>query len=358
MTETPNPNKLAGYQSLINNFDGEIFANVQYFFTNLEDTGRIAQWNNQELLAVFKSKLKGLALKYFIEDPELLNEKDFQKVKTRFSKYFETKTSLSLRQQQFSNCSQNPGESVRSFAIRVSNLTVSYFGIENSSQPGAKVIVDQTKLAKFLEGLQPSLKRIALTRNPSSFEDAVENAVLDELNSQFATDIGIVSNCKTETSNNLERKMTEFLDKQAEASNHLIQTLADQVHKLSLQSTLPPYNNTPINSRNWYRTPAETYPRCIHCGRTNHYSSQCYLQQNQGSLAHTTTNRVLRGRAIRPFRPNTNNNNRSPRNRNVSFHEQPRESSYQSYSARGFRNNDNTTTNPKQRTPLNSNGGR
>lgn len=156
--EPPNPNKIAGYQSLVNNFDGDVFSNVSYFFTNLEEVGKIAQWNDSELIAVLKSKLKGPALEYFINDPELTSEKSFATIKTKLNTYFDKITTLSHRQQQFFNCKQIPGETIRSYSSRVSNLTINYFGLDNATKNDEKQIVDQTKLAKFLEGLLPQFK--------------------------------------------------------------------------------------------------------------------------------------------------------------------------------------------------------
>lgn len=76
MSDTPN--KIAGYQNLVNNFDGDWFANVQFFIENIESIGAIAQWEDAELIAVFKSKLRGPALQFYIDDPQLNQEKVFK----------------------------------------------------------------------------------------------------------------------------------------------------------------------------------------------------------------------------------------------------------------------------------------
>lgn len=271
----PNPNKIAGYQNLVNIFDGEIFCNINYFLNNIQEIGEIATWNDAELLAVFKSKLKGPALQFFIDDPELTNEKKFDTVKTKFKKYFENKTTLSHRQQQFSNCKQNPGESVRSYSTRVSNLTINYFGIQNASKTDASPIVDQTKLAKFLEGLHPPLKRLALTRNPTSFEEAVENALLDEINSQF-TNIESIHNVSVDREKGmseqlLDSKLSEVLNKQMEISNQMIGALTSQINRLSTQIVPNMENTKNFRHRNY----SQRQP-CVHCGKKNHFSSQCF----------------------------------------------------------------------------------
>lgn len=264
----PNPNKIAGYQTLVPNFDGEIFSNVTYFLKTLEDIAQIAKWEDPELIAVFKSKLKGPALQFFIADPELTTQTNFSSIKDKFQNYFSPKTTLSHRQQMFSNCKQFPGESVRSFASRVSNLTITYFGQENAQKVDAAPIVSQTKLAKFLEGLNAPLRGLALSRHPSSFEDAVEKSILDELNAQMTDSMAAVNvaHCQTYKKNeeNIENKLTDLLQKQAERSNQLFETLSKKITSLELN-----------NRKN------ASGPRpCTHCGRTNHSSERCYSLRN------------------------------------------------------------------------------
>ncbi|XP_054713528.1 uncharacterized protein LOC129222989 [Uloborus diversus] len=325
----PNPNKIAGYQNLVTIFDGEIFTNVEYFVKNLEDIGKIARWNDSELIAVLKSKLKGPALQFFMNDPELINEELFSNIKEKFIKFFENRTTLSHRQQQFSNCRQNPGESVRNFSSRVSNLTVNYFGLQNSSKEDAGPIVNQTKLAKFLEGLQTPLKRLALNRNPSTFEEAVENALLDEINMQFTDGTGNCNNCAIEPQSAIQNKLTEILDKQAEISNHMISTLTNHIQKMSIQEQSPPprYPSPRNHQRNYLR-----HQSCIHCGRDNHPSRSCWFQPNQ---TYSNNYRYNRSRVRGANRGARNIANRSYENSHQPF-ELERENFSPSYQARSF----------------------
>lgn len=342
MTEAPNPNKIAGYQNLVNIFDGELFSNIHYFINNLEEVGALSQWNDAEHIAVLRSKLKGPALQFFIDDPVLLKEKNFQNIKTHLIKIFENKTTLSHRQQQFSNCRQNPGESVRSYSTRVSNLTTNYFGVENASKKDAGPIVDQTKLAKFLEGLQPTIKRLVLTRNPASFDEAVELALLDELNSELTNNSDAPSNISPDTPhpiNSLENKLTEFLTKQAEVTNQVIGALAENLQKINIHETRPRQNR---------RQSPNQWQSCTLCGRTNHHVSQCFFRNT---------------------RPNRNPQfyNRTPHLRNFSNSSRALPPAERSYSrlpqppylpAIDFPTQDRSNTAPRQIRPLNYRGGR
>lgn len=78
----------------------------------------------------------------------------------------------------FLTVKQAPEESFLSFATKVANLIVKYFGAGNIFITDVEPIVDQTKLAKFLEGLQSSLKNLAITRNPKTFDEGYERAQL------------------------------------------------------------------------------------------------------------------------------------------------------------------------------------
>lgn len=233
-------NKIAGYQNLINNFDGDLFSNVKYFFENIESIGTLAEWKDPELIVVLKSKLRGLALQFFIDDPELNQEKEFKNIKEKFLKYFDQKTTLSQRQMLFSNCRQAPGESVRSFATKVANLTAKYFGAGNISKPDVVPIVDQTKLAKFLEGLQPSLKNLAMNRNHKTFDEAVEQAQLDEINAQFsASEVVPINNFNSTPQVNIEDKLNNIISKQTEMTERLVNSLSEQIQNLRFQHPPP-----------------------------------------------------------------------------------------------------------------------
>lgn len=310
MTETaaPSANKIAGYQSLVGIFDGELFSNVEYFFANLEETGKIAQWNDAEIVAVLKSKLKGPALQFFINDPELLQETDFKKIKEKLTQFYSQKTTLSHRQQLFSNCRQNPGESVRSFSTRVSNLTINYFGLENSSKSEVAPIINQTKLAKFLEGLSPALKKLALTRNPNTFEEAVNQATLDELNSQHMTENETVNACTAKPSaQGVNTQLSEILASQAELSKQVIGALAQQ-SSLHNSNFLSPQNHNAQQAS--YDNQELSFPRyetsCNFCGS---YYQNHICPANRGHSMQRYNRRANRNYQprYRPPRQNANN---------------------------------------------------
>lgn len=320
MSETPN--KIAGYQNLVNNFDGDLFSNVTFFINNIESIGTLAQWDDAELIVVFKSKLRGPALQFFIDDPELNQEKVFKNVKEKFLKYFDQKTTLSQRQQLFSNCRQAPGESVRSFATKVANLTAKYFGAGNISKPDVVPIVDQTKLAKFLEGLQPSLKNLAINRNPKSFDEAVEQAQLDEINSQFsASEIVPINTFNSTQQSNIEDKLNKIVENQTKMTERLVHSLSEQMQNLRVQYT-------PRAPRNFTFAPRHTQPsslHCVLCNRNNHLSHQCYSrnrnshfnqprirnpQQNARSTDYVG-NTPYQSRSFTPRQPQTTQYNRN-----------------------------------------------
>ncbi|KAG8173899.1 hypothetical protein JTE90_003078 [Oedothorax gibbosus] len=325
----PNPNKIAGYQTLVPNFDGEVFSNVAYFLKSLEDISTIAQWEDPEIIAVFKSKLKGPALQFFIADPELTIETAFSKIKEKFQNYFAPKSTLCHRQQMFSTCKQFPGESVRSFASRVSNLTITYFGQENAQKPDAAPIVNQTKLAKFLEGLNAPLRRLALSRHPSTFEDAIEKSILDELNCQMTDSLESVNAAHSQPrQTSIESELANIMQKQAEKSNKILETLTEQVKSLS-------------QIKNHHVTPAESArPRtCIHCGRSNHTSANCFSLRSVPACIHCGRSNHISANCF-SLRNNPNN----PRS-NYTTYRTPNE---RFTNTRSYRDNDRNCPNQNQ----------
>ena len=73
--------------------------------------------------------------------------------------------------------------------------------------------VDQTNLAKFLEVLSPSLKNLAVSCNPKTFNEAVESAQFEELNKQFAiTDVNPINNFPLKQPSSLDEKLDQFLE--------------------------------------------------------------------------------------------------------------------------------------------------
>ena len=275
-------------------------------------------------------------MQFFIEDSQLSQETDFKKIKEQFLKYFQLKTTLTQRQQLFSNCRQSPGESVRSFATKVSNLTAKYFGTQNISKADVAPILDQTKLAKFLEGLQPSLKNLAIHRNPTTFDQAVEQAQLDELNAQFTLSESAsapVNNFSLEPQTNLDIKLDKILEKQTEFSERLVNSLSEQIQNLQIQNSSA---NLPNQRYRRFNNPRSA---CIHCNCTNHRSFECYSLRNRDSYSHPHTSY-----------PSSHNTRRGrPTNDEIVY--QPR-------SVTPRDNQHPRNTHPKQKTPLNCRRGR
>jgi len=230
-TVTNSLNRIAGYQSLLPVFDGN--SNAEFFFKTLDEIANIGGLSPEEKLIVAKSKLRDNALEFLTNSVTLKNETNYDNFKKILIDYFTEKTSLASDQQQFSNCKQLPDESVKRFASRVNNSAHKFLGIQNTNSDEVKTLIDRTKLAKFLEGLKDAFKHNVLTKDPSSFEEAVRFAALKELNSNYlATNSANAVN----TSQSDTKFILDVLSSQNAQFKEAIQQLSRELKAMSRQS--------------------------------------------------------------------------------------------------------------------------
>lgn len=74
--------------------------------------------------------------------------------------------------------------------------------------------MEQTKLVKFLEGLQPSPKNLAVNVNPKIFDESIEQAQLDEFNSKLtASEVAPINNFSSTSHVKIEDKLIKVFDR-------------------------------------------------------------------------------------------------------------------------------------------------
>lgn len=263
-------NKIAGYQSLIPIFETSNFTDAEYFVNSIEEIGSIADWSDNEKIVVLKSKVRGNSLKLISSSVELKNCETFEDFKTKFLNLFKTKASIVENQKDFENCKQMLDETVRMFSNRVTNITHKFLQIENSTIPEVNKILDQTKLVKFLDGLNPAIKRNVISKNPLNFDKAVEIAELESLNAKLFQEDNQSINAirKTETDVKTQILIDNVLQNNS-ATQELIAALKESVDKLSLNKStteIPPPHPHPFQNVMF----------CQICGRSNHLTERCF----------------------------------------------------------------------------------
>lgn len=204
---------------------------------------------------------------------------------------------MTTRQQQFSNCRMEPGESVKLYAARISLVTRKFFNNPDLTIPSVKNLFEQSKFSKFLEGLLPEFKHPTLMKDPQTFQAALDFVELLEANilcfphqdqnsltSSITNSINSVANQNPNVNSNNEIK--SLLEAHTKQTRDSICTISNEVQKLK-ESTLNKVQNTSNVNQNYKRLPnnsgkfghTRSFPACHNCGRTNHATYSCFYKR-------------------------------------------------------------------------------
>lgn len=304
--------KLAGFQTVIPQFDNLSSITPKYFVDNVDNITKLSNCTKDEQLMIMKSRIRGDALTNVINSPDLNNETDYDEFKRKFLAFFDTQYSLSARQKQFSNCKMLPNEQVKTYAAKVGLATENFFNAPDLTNDSVKSIFEQTKLAKFIEGLLPAYKQSVILKDPKTFQSAVEFVQLLQSNEIAATDSHdqqTVNNITMKTNNN---DIKNILEAHALNTQEMINTLSKEVEQLKLQTqqNLPQtYNNFSFRpsqrrGRGGYSRYTQNrnimqrnIPTCRFCQKS-HFTSDCFNNPaNRGNFRGRSNNLRRTGRA-------------------------------------------------------------
>lgn len=274
--------KIAGFQTVIPQFDNLSSITPKFFVENLENITNLANCTKSEKLWIMRSRIRGDALTSLIHTPDLNNEKDFDEFKKKFLSFFDTQYSLSARQKQFANCKMLPNEQVKTYAAKVSLATENFFNNPDLTNAAIKTIFEQTKLAKFIEGLHPDYKQSVLLKDPKTFQSAVEFVQLLQSNVISANDSSIeqtVNNLSTNTNSN---DLKLILEAHAQNTQERINALSKEVESLKINA-----KQTPSRTENNQRRGSGRYiqnrsfsqrnnPTCRYCNVWTHSTFNCF----------------------------------------------------------------------------------
>lgn len=336
--------KLAGFQALIPQFDNMTAITPKFFIETLEETTNIANCSNEEKLLILRSRLRGEALTNVINSPDLNLEKDYEQFKSKFLAYFDTQFSLAARQRQFSNCKMLPRELVKVYAARVAVATQNFFNHPDLSNDGIKTIVEQTKLAKFIEGLSANYKHSVILKDPKNFDEAVNFVQMLQANelSSFDTD-------SDPTINNINKdvatdQIKALIEAHAFQTREMVNSLSKEIENLKLESQKskqydqhqqtaaeynmrPPYtkNSNYNNNYNYNRQSrnfnSRNLPPCNFCSKTSHVSNDCYYNpsnresyRGRGYHFQRNSRSAFRGRTPNSYRSRRYGNQQNSEN--------------------------------------------
>lgn len=276
----PTLSKLSAVHNLISIFDSESAVTPEYFVTSFDRLADSLKAGDPEKLLIMKTRIRGPALTHIIQSPEMANETSYKEFKTKFLNFFETKSSVALRSQQFSNCKMLPAEPIKLFAARVATATLKFLGKVNVKDDAIVSIIEQTKLSKFLEGVKPDIRKNLLTKDPKSFDEAVAFAELLELNDSMSQG----DNAESLNAINRQPNYSEMIERHAQQMHELVSSLSREFKefKLAQQNS----DREGLSDRNytqreqWNRTNGQMGNNmfCTRCLKTNHRNDQCFFR--------------------------------------------------------------------------------
>ncbi|KAL1476316.1 hypothetical protein MTO96_036597 [Rhipicephalus appendiculatus] len=158
---------------------------IRDFLNILEQVGRMGGWQDSQLIGIARCKMTGKAHDFAWWDDNVAAAKTFSEFKTLALKRFDTDP-LIFKMERFLSARQRADEKVRSFASRLRILgTATLVGTSGEDTLKAELrreILSEEILSRFLAGLRDPVRRFVLSRDPKTFDEAIDVAVKEELN--------------------------------------------------------------------------------------------------------------------------------------------------------------------------------
>lgn len=177
-----NPSILA-LGNLVPNFGGE--GSVREFLNQLEQVAMMGSWSDANTVCLCKLKMTGIARDFVWHDEKAKGATSFDDLKAILVKRFDTEPQT-VRIQRFMCARQLQSEDVRAFATRVQVLAQATVADTSSptderSKLKKELLVDQMR-SQFVNGLRDPVRRLVMSQNPQTFDEAVDAASREECN--------------------------------------------------------------------------------------------------------------------------------------------------------------------------------
>ncbi len=143
---------------------------LKHFISLITDVSKINNWSNDQAVLILKSKLTLAALKYYLENEDMVNAKSVNMIHDKFANFFVSKSNAASLA-DLNNMSLLPQESMKHFAHRLHVITLQAYN--EITDPTA---LNCLKYNKFISCLPSSIRIKLLEENITKFDHAVNRA--------------------------------------------------------------------------------------------------------------------------------------------------------------------------------------
>lgn len=273
----------------INPFDGDPGL-LNFFFEQINDLKSCNKWSEIQTIAFLKTKLSGVALRYFIESSAFRSANSVEEIKQLFSSFFRSDSNV-VAEQQLANFKLLPGETIRNLAHRLNVLIARVYPTISDV-----TALNAIKKNKFLESIPVNIRVKLLEYNIDSYDETVAKAQhLQDIFAQSALLQG-------------ESSSQPFAEISAQ-----INSLQSQIKDLNVNNSSDNNSQSAArqhNSRSNYHA-YHNNNSYVRTNRYNHNYNSWQPRQRSNFSHHSGNNQFTRGNYRR------NNSNSFPNVRNV-----------------------------------------
>lgn len=184
-------NPIGGYLQIVRYFNGGQEDSVSFadFIQSLELASDFGGWNQQQKLAVFKSRLIGPALD-FLNGCRDLKTITYDTLKEKFEEWYMPEQPLIDPLATFYQCKQRPTENARAFVsrLRAKGVAAAPDSLPRQNKKIRQGLVDEAIVTVFVQGLNKSSGGGQVNlHKPKTLDEALQLAIMCEGSARNAT---------------------------------------------------------------------------------------------------------------------------------------------------------------------------